>query len=259
MRTEKPLDPLTSAPFTIWAYTPDDSRALELRHYGHYLAKLLGGELREGFPPANGNGSGGSGRANATGPLLVYGETDQRSLSRLLGTRAYDRVLKQHPSSLIFIKKPRIPISHILLVLRIEEIDETATEWLIRFAQPSEADVAVLPILPLIPALYQHSIVRQPNLGTLLSPDTREGALLRKIASKLVDAHIDANLHIRQGEPIWQIKQELAAAEYDLIIVGEDPADLWNKWIRSETAEVLLRCTRKPLLIARKLGKPKKP
>ena len=259
MSTENFLAPTLGPSFTVWAFTPDNSREAQLRRYGDYLSKLLGGELRQGLPEVDGNGNGHLGSAEISRQLVVYGEPAPHVLRQLVAGRSYKRFLKQCQRSLLIVNQPKIPIDRILLVLRTEEIDRAAVEWLIRLAQPSEADVAILPVLPMIPVVHSLNFERQRDLGSLLSPISREGLLLRQFSRDLAEAHIEANLHLRQGEPIWQLKRELVAANYDLIIVGEDPVNMWSRLFHSELAALLLRCTRKPVLVARCARNPETP
>ncbi len=251
MSTDRFLDSSPGSSFNVWAFSPDSSRDDELRRYGDYLSKLLGGELRLGFPDSNGNGNRSSRAGDLSRQLLLYGESDRGLWRQLVSGRSSRQILKRYQSSLLIVNQPRIPINHILLVLRIEEIDKVAVDWLIRLAQPAESDVAILPVMPMIPVVHNLIPERQQDLASLLSPNTREGTLLRAVSGRLLEAHIEANLHLRQGDPMWQLKTELVAADYDLIVVGEDPVDMWGRWFRSDLAALLPRCTRKPILVAR--------
>ena len=77
------------------------------------------------------------------------------------------------------------------------------------------------------------------------------GWQLRHIAKRLERWQIESDLHLRQGEPDWQVREEVANGNYDLIIVGAGPYNRLHRLFLGELVGPLLCWVNRPLLIAR--------
>jgi nucleotide-binding universal stress UspA family protein len=91
----------------------------------------------------------------------------------------------------------------------------------------------------------------QTGLDVLLSPNTPSGNYLRYVAQQLKHWQIDGNLHLRQGDPEWQIRDEVAEGNYDLVVIGAEPRGRFYRRLLGELVTPLLRWIDRPLLIAR--------
>jgi nucleotide-binding universal stress UspA family protein len=137
------------------------------------------------------------------------------------------------------------------LILRIEETDEAAAAWLAHLVQPGKMDVTILPLVPSLPAMYSLGNRVQTGLDVLLSPSTPSGNYLRYVAQQLKHWQIDGNLHLRQGDPDRQIRDEVAEGAYDLVVIGAEPHGQFYRALLGEMVKPLLRWIDRPLLIAR--------
>jgi nucleotide-binding universal stress UspA family protein len=183
--------------------------------------------------------------------LVIFGEPEQSCPERLLAGRPCGKAIAQVPTSFLVARRPRRPIKQILLILRVEETDEAAVEWLGRLARPTDAAVTILPIVPSPPVMYNLGNRLQTGLDVLLSPNTPSGRQLRHVAQRLTRWQIESDLRLRQGEPDWQVREEVADGNYDLIIVGAEPYDRLHRLLLGELVGPLLRWLNRPLLIAR--------
>ena len=201
---------------------PDSNKGDAVREYAQYLRDLLGGQICY-EPMVSKEGVGRIKLAVANCDLIVFGEPEQSWLETLLTGQPCDRAIAQSPTSFLLARRPRWPIRSILLILRIEKTDEAAVDWLARLAQPGKTAITILPIVPSLPAMYSQGTGVQAGLDVLLSPNTPSGRHLRHIAEQLKQWQIEGNMRLRQGEPDWQIWQEVVEGNYDLILIGAEP------------------------------------
>ena len=137
------------------------------------------------------------------------------------------------------------------MIVRVEETDVAAVDWVGRLARPSGAKVTILPVLSSFPSVYAPASSEETALGELLSPNTQPGQQLRHLSRRLAQWQIEGILHFRQGEPAWQIRWEVADGNYDLIVVGAEPYGRWQRLLMDELIAPMMGWLNRPLLIAR--------
>ncbi len=177
---------------------PESAEGAAVQIYSRYLHTLLGGQVSHVSMTAK-DGLGRIKQAACDCDLVVFCEPEQSCLERVATGRPCLQVIDQVPTSLLVVRRPRQPIKQILLILRVEETDEAAVEWVGCLARPSDAVVTILPIVPSMPAMYSLGNRLQTGLGVLLSPNTPSGKHLRRIAQQLVCLQIVSDLHLRQA------------------------------------------------------------
>lgn len=183
--------------------------------------------------------------------LVILGEPHQSLVERLLSGPAGRRVADRVPTSLLVARRPRWPLRRMLLVMRGEETDDEAVDWMVRLAQPSSAAVTVLAVVPPLPAMYHDMARMEQGLAALLATDTALGRQMRRVARRLVNWEIEGTLRLRQGPPDWQIRREVAEGDYDLIAIAAEPHGPWLRRLLGEVIGPLLRCADRPVLIAK--------
>jgi nucleotide-binding universal stress UspA family protein len=230
----------------------DSAEGCVVREYAQYLRGVLGGRIC--FEPMLSKEDVGRIRQASTNcDLIVFSEPEQSWLETLLTGRLCNQAVAKSSTSFLLARRPRWPIRHILLILRIEETDEAAAAWLAHLVQPGETAVTVLPLVPSLPAMYNLGNRVQTGLDELLSPNTPSGNYLRYIAQQLNHWQIDGNLHLRQGDPNRQIRDEVAEGSYDLVLIGAEPRGRFYRRLLGELVTPLLRWVDRPLLIAQPL------
>lgn len=183
--------------------------------------------------------------------LVAWGEPEQSVGRQLLSGPAYCQALEWIPTSLLFVRRPRLPLRRLLLIVRGQEIDNLALNWTVQLAQPSGANVAVLAVVPPVPAIYDGCTRMQLSLDALLTTDTPLGQQMRRVARCLVDWEIDGRLRLRQGDPQVQIQCEIAQGDYDLITIAAKSCDRWERWLMRDPLISLMRWVDRPVLVAR--------
>lgn len=142
---------------------------------------------------------------------------------------------------------PLWPISKILLI--VPELDggtDRAISWAVRFAQSNQALVTVLPVLPPIPLCYG-SFLRH-SLEEILTGNDPLGQKLREISSQFQDQKVTGIYKMREGDPLFQIREEIFTSDPDLIILPSRLRKGINSWLTEDLGSVLFKSTTKPLL-----------
>jgi nucleotide-binding universal stress UspA family protein len=183
--------------------------------------------------------------------LVAWGEPEQSLGRQLLSGPAYCQALERVPTSLLIVRRPRLPLRRLLLIVRGQEIDNLALNWTVQLAQPSGANVAVLVVVPPVPVMYEHCKRMQLSLDALLTTDTPLGQQMRRVARCLVDWEIEGRLRLRQGDPEMQIRSEIVEGDYDLITIATQSRDRWERWLVRDQIISLLRWADRPVLVAR--------
>lgn len=178
--------------------------------------------------------------------LVMLGEAEQFLWEPVLFGPLAQRMIDQVPTSLLFARRPRWPIRQILLVIRGTEREEVLLDWIVRLAQPVEATVTVLALTPSGPSYNGRT-----GLAALLAADSPSGRQVRRITHRLTQGQIKGLLRLRQGAPEAQLRQELDAEPYDLIILAVEPEEGRLRRLLGELVGPLLRWTDRPVLIVK--------
>jgi nucleotide-binding universal stress UspA family protein len=236
----------------LLAYYEASPIADRVQAYSQWLADVLGGHLTDFRKAAEGDATlDDLIKAAPSYDLVIFGEPDQTLIQRLLSGAVDLKAAEQMPSSVLVAHQPRWPLHHILLIIRGQETDDVAVEWVVRLAQPSQANVTVLVVVSHMPATYDHVTRMQHGLAQWLATDTTLGRQLRRIAQHLVSWETRGTLRFRQGPAETQIQREVVEGDYDLIVIATDPASLWSRRLLGELVTPLLRCTDRPVLVAK--------
>jgi len=139
-----------------------------------------------------------------------------------------------------------------LLIVRGDETDNVAVNWVVRLARQSDALVTVLAVVPPVPAMYDGCARMHQGVDALLKTDTVMGKQMRQMAQWLVEWELEGTLRLRQGEPDVQICREVTEGEYDLIVAGFGPQNWAERWIFGDWVASLLRWADRPVLIAKR-------
>jgi len=222
----------------------------EMRTYCDYLCDLVQGQISYLELPAKG-GTQWNKEEACDCDLIIFGEPKRSLLKRLFTGRLCHKAVNKVPVSILVTCQPRWPIQNILLIVRIEETDEAAVDWVGRLARPSNAKVTILPVLSSFPSVYAPACSEETALGKILSPNTQPGRQLRCLSKQFAQWQIEGALHLRQGEPEWQIRWEVTEGDYDLIVIGADPFRRWRRWLVGDLVTPMLRWVNRPLLVAR--------
>ena len=116
--------------------------------------------------------------------LLIYaGEAPGKGRKR--GIIEERKLLHQAPASVMLLQGVRWPVQHVLLCVQSLDLDESALAWTVFLARALGASVAVVPLLPLLPAIYAQDPHLGYNIPSLLKSDCRLGKRLRAVCRTL--------------------------------------------------------------------------
>jgi hypothetical protein len=166
----------------------------------------------------------------------------------------------------IYACRPRWPLRRLLLIVRGDPVDDAALAWAARLAKPaasaSGASATALMVAPHTPGTHgslrvmhapagaagSHSPAHD-DISSLLSANSAIGHKMQHVVQRLAALQLDAVLHLRQGAPEAMIREELAAAPYDLIIAGVAVRGAEAQWRLRPLLHKLLPDLRCPLLL----------
>jgi nucleotide-binding universal stress UspA family protein len=242
----KPRQKVQTADLRLLSCAPNNGRAT-LLPYAEYLSHLLNGRLHHLVLPEHDTVTAVQ-RAAHRSDLVILDEPEQSFMARFCLGRPGQKFASRLPTSVLVARQPLWPLRQLLLVLRLDGCDGTAVFWAKRLAQASGAAVTVLPLVPALPAMY----ASRPNgVASLLTSQTGAGQQVRQMARWLNDAQVTAVIRLRQGEPGEQIRSEVEASLYDLVLLGAEPEAWWPHWLLGNLVTPLLSWINHPVLIAR--------
>jgi hypothetical protein len=147
--------------------------------------------------------------------LVIFGAPCQSMLAKLISGPMDCKAADCIPISTLIARCPRWPLKEILLVTRGQLMDNVAVDWAIRLAQASAANIYVLVIVPPMPAMCHQSLRAYSQMGAWLDTDTMLGWHVERLTHQLMNWDADKRLRFREGEPDWQIQQEVKEENYN--------------------------------------------
>ena len=180
--------------------------------------------------------------------LLIVKADHPSKLCRELSSRKGKNAEIGLPDLLILLPDPTLPIKKLLKVLPDSGSGcEKAASWVIRLSQTCRLNVTILPILPPIPLCYGSFLYH--NLVSLFAGSDPLGINMRSISNQFSRNNISANYILRDGDPLNQIRDEIAFFNPDLIILPASPRQGRDFWFSTDLAGMLFKCITKPILI----------
>jgi nucleotide-binding universal stress UspA family protein len=189
--------------------------------------------------------------ATAVPTSLLYHEPEENGWQRPFALWRTQHLVARAKEAVLVVRQPRWPLQQILLVVRGQKGDETAFAWAEQLARASRAIVAILPVIPAWPAMYQKGNQVQASLDILLQLNTPSGHQLHQYQQRLEQAAVPHYFCQQPGTPDQQIQMEVTEVDHDLIVIGAEPDGRLRHWYLGEVVAPLLRWADRPLLIAR--------
>jgi nucleotide-binding universal stress UspA family protein len=183
--------------------------------------------------------------------LVILGASNGSFPQRFVWQVRRGKIFTRSSASFLIARKPRWPLNKILLVVKGEQGDGPAVDWVIRIAQPSSATITILTIVPPVPAMYFGLRKLQVDLTEILATNSALGRQLRLIAHQLVAGGCEANLRLRQGSPEMEIRREVSEGDYDLIVVSAETSGWFSRFLLGDLISPILQTTDRPILLAK--------
>lgn len=249
--TERWLEP-GQPPIRILAYYQRGPSGEAVCTYAQYITQLLMGQLSyfQAGVAAEADLAKLAKEIDRKYDLFILGEPDQAPFKRFISAPVGCKMVKQIPTSVLVVRRPRQSLQRILFVTREQRLDEVAIDWLVPLAQASNAAVTVLLALPQAPPMYCRDL-RQTDLTYWLTTDTPLGRQLRRISRCLINWDIRLKLQFRPGLPREQIEHQVEEDNPDLIILAADSSNWWQRRIPGVLVEPLLQWIDRPVLVAK--------
>ncbi len=172
-----------------------------------------------------------------------------RCIRSLVADKKYKSKQRMQPSVLV-VREPRWPIEKILIILRCENRDHVATDWILKMALPSKAVVTMLVPLPPVPRMYQGLPEMSVDIPKILIGSSELGDHLRSIMARFEGHGVEVKLRILEGVTRYVIQQEVIEEEYDLIVVSAEHESWLKRRLMSSVADPVLDFARRPILVA---------
>lgn len=243
-----------------WAlYTDYIGKLLDCRPQ-YFDRSLLGSRLHAVLfpngvhtdPAASGPGAENASLAQASSSLVIHNDRQPRSWPVKAARRMTSRRLIDRASgSVLFARHPRWPLRRILLVVRLDDSDRAALSWVRRLAVPVWTSVTILPVAPPFPRLYQRRVPSLASVEALMGPESEPGRRLQENAAELRRGHLQGDIHCHAGSPIDQVRREVTAHGYDLILMADEPSGRMHRWLMGELVGPLLSWVDRPVLVAK--------
>jgi nucleotide-binding universal stress UspA family protein len=99
--------------------------------------------------------------------------------------------------------------------------------------------------------MYRYDAPVAPQRNVLLAEGTQSGHRINQFLRQLDRENVDYTLSLQSGDPHTQIRQELAADEYDLVIIAAESHGRIHRLLLGELVSPLLHWLDRPILIAK--------
>ncbi|OGO20919.1 MAG: hypothetical protein A2Z14_01725 [Chloroflexi bacterium RBG_16_48_8] len=189
--------------------------------------------------------------SNGVVDLVIIEETIKSKYTRSMLSPRYHRVIQKLQPSVLVARQPRWPIEKILLILRCENRDHIAVDWVVKMGLPSKAVVTMSVPLPPIPRMYQGLSGMSVQIPKMLKGNSALEKHLQSLTARLASHGIEVKLNILEGDTKRIIQQEVMEGEYDLVSVAAKPESWLKRTLLSSVVNPVLEYARIPIFIAK--------
>lgn len=152
--------------------------------------------------------------------LAILSPLGRPPLKRLLQRRSFHQFMADIPSPILYVPKACVPPKKILICLGGLGYGLTVENLGLQIAEKLKIPVTLFHVVPIIDREYSESLIVRENIDHLEDTDTLLGHTLHNGLEMAQDAHVEAEVKVRQGNAIEEILAELKSGEYGLICMG---------------------------------------
>jgi nucleotide-binding universal stress UspA family protein len=135
---------------------------------------------------------------------------------------------------------------------------DNAVRFAARIAKDLSAEIALLNVIPPLPAMHGTLYRRQRDVETLLKSDSALARNLLNEKKMIEDAGVPATIRIGHGIVIDQILNEVIHGDYDLVVAGSWAIrDRWRTYIIGNITREIVNRTDRPVLVIRSDKEPR--
>lgn len=182
--------------------------------------------------------------------LIVIGYRKRNALEKAINGCVATKVAHQVSASVLIVREGRADICKILIGIGGNGFTEQVSEWGANIAAALGAQVTLIHVETAPPLMYAGLAEVHQTLEELLATDTAAAKAIRKAASILDEAGIEARIKLAHGVADRELLRTAHEGDYDLIILG-------SSWARPPIDRVVLpnvtrnvlHNTRRPVLV----------
>jgi nucleotide-binding universal stress UspA family protein len=184
--------------------------------------------------------------------LLVFGPLGRPQIRRWMFGRSFRHIMAELDVPLLYTPESRLPVHRILVCLGGLGYAVTAEHLGLHAARQVGAEVTFLYVVQPIDMDYPETRKILENVDHLDNTDTLPGRGLREGMAKAKEAGLNAQVRVRQGNPVQEILCEIREGNYDLACMGSaySAHGLRHLYTPNVTAEVA-EASPCPILTAR--------
>jgi nucleotide-binding universal stress UspA family protein len=186
--------------------------------------------------------------------LVILNEAEKSRHIHSMVTAKKLKPKQQMGPSILLARQPIWPIKKILLVLRNENRDHIAVDWILKMSLPKDAIVTILVPIPQVPRMYQGFPEMEIQIHSILRGNSALGELLRSIIARLESQGREVHLHILEGAVRNVIQQEVVEDDHDLIAIAAEPESWFIRRLMGSIIDLVLDYARRPIFIAKSLS-----
>ena len=208
------------------------------------------GKIREGSPAGQILAEAEEGRYD----LVVIGEKREHALmTRLLGSTAR-KVVENAPCPVLIAKGHIAPIHRILVCDSGAGNRPLLQRFTTSLRELAEEPVEVV-VLHVMSQITADSTVPNEQLEAdaqqLIRQHTPEGVLLQEDGRILDELNVRAELKVRHGPVLEEIRDEAQRGNYDLLVIGAHQSAGWQRFLLEDIAYQIIEQADRPVLIVR--------
>jgi len=191
--------------------------------------------------------------------LVVIGAVRKSSRGAFwMSSKSY-KIIKEIKPPVLSVAGKVGPIKRVLICSGGKPYIDAAVQITGRLAKCVTASVVLLHVVPRPPAMYTGLSLMEPSLEQLLESGSELGVNLTQEKQMLESFGVQVELRLRHGPVLNQIKAEIDAGNYDLVVTGSAPSRLFQTYILGDISREIVNRVNCAVLVVRSRWTPPSP
>lgn len=161
------------------------------------------------------------------------------------------KVADEAAACVLVVNEDRKALQRILICTAGLKWDERVIQVGARIARAAGAQTTVLHVTHPVPSMYTGLEAMEETLPELLQTDTPLAEHLREGAQLLAKQHVPAEVKLRHGMAHDEIVREAQQGDYDLIVMGPNPAKGLRRLLTEDVTVRVIELAPCPVLVVR--------
>mgnify|MGYP006284676823 CR=1 FL=1 len=184
--------------------------------------------------------------------LVLVGTFGRNPVKKMIAGKSFRYIMESVGQPILYVPAFELPIKKILLCVGGLGYAVKAEPMILELAKITGASITLFTVVPPIEFDYPEARIVKENWNRLAETDTIIGRTLRIGVDLAKNANVPVAVNTRHGNVTDEINAEIAAGDYDLIVMGSQFSShtLRKLYIPNVTADIAESCT-KPILTVR--------